>query len=156
MMDPYPHPLHMKVVKHLLYVWRGSGNDSTWVWSLNQCETPSFGTQQGAALENSYIRKKCFQNYFFHIVICRYNVYDEYSSTEVLKKSYCLASMSTSGNQFFLIIYSQLINLGEQPPAAIEAPRGANPPPSPLLYPILTPTLASRSSPELGREALYP
>jgi hypothetical protein len=31
MTDPYPHPQHMKVVKHLVYVWIGYGNHSTWV-----------------------------------------------------------------------------------------------------------------------------
>ena len=27
--DPYPHPQHMKVVKHMLYVWSGRGTHST-------------------------------------------------------------------------------------------------------------------------------
>jgi hypothetical protein len=34
MMDPYPHPQHMKDVKHLSYVVRGCGNQSMRVWSL--------------------------------------------------------------------------------------------------------------------------
>jgi hypothetical protein len=31
MMVPYAHPQHMKVVKHLSYVWRGSGDHFMWV-----------------------------------------------------------------------------------------------------------------------------
>jgi hypothetical protein len=31
MMDPYAYPQHMKVVKHLSYVWRGSGDHFMWV-----------------------------------------------------------------------------------------------------------------------------
>jgi hypothetical protein len=34
MMDPYPHPQHMKVVKRLVYVWSGYGNHSMWVLSF--------------------------------------------------------------------------------------------------------------------------
>ena len=37
MTNPYPHPQHMKCVKHLSYVWSGGGNHSTWVWSLKHC-----------------------------------------------------------------------------------------------------------------------
>ena len=46
MMDPYAHPQHMKVVKHLSYDWRGWGNHSMWVWSLNQCTRASFAVPQ--------------------------------------------------------------------------------------------------------------
>ena len=46
MMDPYPHSQHMKVVTHLVYVWSGCGNRSTWVWSLNHCTKASFSTKQ--------------------------------------------------------------------------------------------------------------
>ena len=31
------HPQHMKVVKHLLYVWSGCDNHTMWLWSLNHC-----------------------------------------------------------------------------------------------------------------------
>ena len=34
--DPYPHPQHMKIVKHLVYVWSGYENHSMWVLILNQ------------------------------------------------------------------------------------------------------------------------
>jgi hypothetical protein len=35
MMDPYPHPQHMKVVNHLSHVWSGSGNQHfMWVDGL--------------------------------------------------------------------------------------------------------------------------
>ena len=44
--DPYPHPQHMKVVKHLSYVWRGCVNHSMWVWSLKQCTSGSFSAKQ--------------------------------------------------------------------------------------------------------------
>jgi hypothetical protein len=37
MTNPYPHPQHMKCVKHLSYVWSGGGNISTWAWSLKHC-----------------------------------------------------------------------------------------------------------------------
>ena len=46
MMDPYPHPQHMKVIKHLSYVWRGFGNHSMWVWSLNQCTITIYSANQ--------------------------------------------------------------------------------------------------------------
>jgi len=46
MMDPYPHPQHMKVVKHLSYNWRGGGNHSMWIWSLNQGTVASFSFKQ--------------------------------------------------------------------------------------------------------------
>ena len=46
MVDPYPHPQHVKVVKHLLYVCRICGNHSTWVWSHNHCTRASFSTKQ--------------------------------------------------------------------------------------------------------------
>ena len=46
MTDPYPHPQHMKVVKHLSYVWRGCVNHSMWVWSLKQCTRGSFSAKQ--------------------------------------------------------------------------------------------------------------
>ena len=46
MMHPYPHPLHMKIVNHLSYVWSGCGNQSMWVWSLNHCTRTSFGAKQ--------------------------------------------------------------------------------------------------------------
>ena len=46
MMDPYPHPQHMKVVKQLSYVWSGCGNHSMWVWSLNHCTRASFSAKQ--------------------------------------------------------------------------------------------------------------
>jgi hypothetical protein len=46
MMDPYPHPQHMKVVNHLSYVWSGCENQSMWVWSLNHCTWVSFGAKQ--------------------------------------------------------------------------------------------------------------
>jgi len=36
MMDPYPHPQHMKV----------HGKHSMWVWSLNHCTRASFGAKQ--------------------------------------------------------------------------------------------------------------
>ena len=36
-MDPYAHPLHMNVVKHLVYVWPGCVIHSGWVWSLIAC-----------------------------------------------------------------------------------------------------------------------
>jgi hypothetical protein len=35
MTDPYPHPKHMKVIKHLIYVWNECANNSTWIWRLN-------------------------------------------------------------------------------------------------------------------------
>ncbi len=43
---PYPHPQHMKVVTHLVYVWSGCGNHSMWVWSLNHCTRASFSAKQ--------------------------------------------------------------------------------------------------------------
>jgi hypothetical protein len=43
---PYPHTQHMKVAKHLVYVWGGYGNHSMWVWSLNHCTEASFSTKQ--------------------------------------------------------------------------------------------------------------
>jgi hypothetical protein len=46
MTDLYPHPQHMKVVNHLLYVWSGCGRHSKWVWSLNQCTRASFSAKQ--------------------------------------------------------------------------------------------------------------
>jgi hypothetical protein len=46
MMDPYPHPQHMKVAKHLVHIWTRCGNHSTWVWSLNHCTKASFSTKQ--------------------------------------------------------------------------------------------------------------
>jgi len=47
MMDPYPYPLQMKVVKRHVYVWRKSGIHSMWVWSrFNQCIMASFSTKQ--------------------------------------------------------------------------------------------------------------
>ena len=46
MMDPYPHPQHMKVAKHLVYMWSRCGNRFTWVWSLNHCTEASFSTKQ--------------------------------------------------------------------------------------------------------------
>ena len=46
MVDSYPHPWHMKVIKHLSYHWSGCGNHYMWVWSLNQCTVASFGTKQ--------------------------------------------------------------------------------------------------------------
>ena len=33
--DPSAHLLHMNGLKHLVYVWSGSGNHSMWVCSLN-------------------------------------------------------------------------------------------------------------------------
>ena len=47
MIDPYPHPLQMKVVKCHVYVWKRSGIHSMWVWSLfNQCIMASLSTKQ--------------------------------------------------------------------------------------------------------------
>jgi hypothetical protein len=46
MMDQYPHPQHMKVVKYLGYIWTGCGSQSMWVWSLNQCAMASLGAKQ--------------------------------------------------------------------------------------------------------------
>jgi hypothetical protein len=46
MTDPYPHPLHMKVVNHLAYVWDGCGHHSMWVCSIIQCIKSSFGAKQ--------------------------------------------------------------------------------------------------------------
>ena len=46
MMNPYLHPQHMKVVKHMLYVWSGCGKHSTWVWSLNQCTRAESSAKQ--------------------------------------------------------------------------------------------------------------
>jgi hypothetical protein len=34
-MHPYAHPQHIKVLKHFVYIWYGSGTHSKWVWSLN-------------------------------------------------------------------------------------------------------------------------
>ena len=45
-MDPYAHPLHMKVVKHLVYVWYGCVIHSGWVMSLNACVVVRFVDQQ--------------------------------------------------------------------------------------------------------------
>ena len=45
-MDPYAHPLHMKVVKHLVYVWYGCVIHSGWVWSLIACVMVWFAAQQ--------------------------------------------------------------------------------------------------------------
>ena len=46
MTDPCPHPLHVTIVNHLVYVWSGCGNHSMWVWSLNHCTRASFGAKQ--------------------------------------------------------------------------------------------------------------
>ena len=46
MMDPYPHPQHLKVVKPLSYVWSGYENHSMWVWSLKHFTRASFGVKQ--------------------------------------------------------------------------------------------------------------
>ena len=46
MTDPYPHPQHMKVVKHVVYIWSGCRNHSTWVWRLNHHTKASFSTKQ--------------------------------------------------------------------------------------------------------------
>ena len=37
MMVPYAHPQHMKLVKHLVYVWYGCEMSSGWVASLKHC-----------------------------------------------------------------------------------------------------------------------
>ena len=37
MVDLSAHPLHMNILKHLLYVWSRCENHSMWVWNLNQC-----------------------------------------------------------------------------------------------------------------------
>ena len=47
MMDPYPHPQHMKVVNHLSYVWSGSGNHLMWVHGLNHSRMASINIWQG-------------------------------------------------------------------------------------------------------------
>ena len=39
--DPYAHPQHIKVLKHFVYIWYGSGMQSTVVWSLNHDLTTS-------------------------------------------------------------------------------------------------------------------
>jgi hypothetical protein len=46
MMDPYAHPQHMKVVKHLSFVEQECGNHSMLGTSLNNCTMTSFETQQ--------------------------------------------------------------------------------------------------------------
>ena len=46
MTDPYPHPQHMKVVNHHLYVSSGCGKHSMWAWSLNHCTRASFSAKQ--------------------------------------------------------------------------------------------------------------
>jgi hypothetical protein len=46
MMDPYPHPQHMRHVIPLVYVWSKGGIHSTWVWSINQCTRASYTTKQ--------------------------------------------------------------------------------------------------------------
>jgi hypothetical protein len=45
-MNPYAHPLHMKVVKHLACVWHWCGINLDWVYSLNHCTSPSFVAQE--------------------------------------------------------------------------------------------------------------
>ena len=43
---PYSHPLHMKVVKHLVCVWHWCEISFDWVYSLNHCTSPSFVAQK--------------------------------------------------------------------------------------------------------------
>jgi hypothetical protein len=43
---PYSHPLHMKIVKDLAWVWHWCGIDLDWVYSLNHCTSPSFVAQE--------------------------------------------------------------------------------------------------------------
>jgi hypothetical protein len=45
-MDPFVHPLHMKVVKHLACVWHWYEICFDWVYSLNHCTSPSFVAQE--------------------------------------------------------------------------------------------------------------
>ena len=54
MTDPYAHQQHMNVVKHLSYVWRGSGNHLLWVWSLNHWTMPSFGPKQWPGISANF------------------------------------------------------------------------------------------------------
>jgi len=38
---PYAHPQHVKVVKHLIYIWHWCEMNMGWVYSLNQLISPS-------------------------------------------------------------------------------------------------------------------
>ncbi len=41
--DPYGNTQHIKVLKHIVYIWYGCGMQSTRVWSLNHDITTSLG-----------------------------------------------------------------------------------------------------------------
>ena len=51
MVDPYVHPQHMYVLKHLPHVWSGCESPFIWVWGHNQCTMTSFVTQLAATQE---------------------------------------------------------------------------------------------------------
>ena len=40
--SPYAHPQHIKLVKHLSYVWHWCEINLDWVYSLNHCISPSY------------------------------------------------------------------------------------------------------------------
>ena len=58
-MDPYAHPLHMKVVKHLVYLWHRRVIHYGWVSSINACVMVQFVTSGWGLFHFAILVKQC-------------------------------------------------------------------------------------------------